>query len=1337
VKRVLVSLLGLLFLAIAAVIVAPSFIDWNAYRGELVAEIEQATGREVRIAGDISLRIVPSTTFSVEGVAISNIEGGSEPEMLTLGGLLVEVAPLALLERRLEIRRIEVRKAEILLERLPDGRVNWAFSGASKGNGSAAEPGRGQGLLSQVTLQKVLIAESALVYRDGAAGVEERLEKIAVELSAESLTGPFRINGSLDARGLPLAVDLRAGRIDGTETPLALELALPREGAELKFLGKVIELTGKPSLEGNLQMTAGRLDRLIAGVSGQSGNAPLLGQPFTLAGTLSANDSAVSLSDAELALGEIKGAGQLSTNLGTSPLDIDLNLQVARVDLDGLLALSDTATATPGDSLDPGEADFSLPSEMNLSFDLSSEVLIYRGQVVRQLRLGGTLADGLMTLERFQAQVPGGSDFSANGTLRAVEGKPQFSVDLEFASDNLRSVLSWMGVSIGEVPADRLRRSLLTLRLQGVPDSFSATDIDLQVDVSRVTGGIAVVTGPRLGLGAGLTLDKLDLDAYFPADGSAHDSSGSSSSEERPSPFALLEAVDANFDLRAQQITYRGKTAEQLHLDGTLAAGKVTLRRAFVGKIANARLEASGTFSDLSTNPNGRLDLELTAQEPAALASLFAVQHPLLDRLADSHLVGSVASKEGRFDLEGTLETLGGRFSLRGVVSPLKQPATFDLTLTGKHPAGERLLARLQPGGPALGALGALGFEASAKGDGSRFDLDSRVSLGEAEALLKGPLTLPVSGSPEVDLQITLNAPKPLSLLAALGVSAPNGSNPGALTIAGRLKGSGDHLENMLEGTLGQGRYSLRGVLQPGNDPIAFEQSVELHHPDAGALVQSFGSGADSSAGIAQPLDLASTLRGTSREGRADKLSVKLGANEVKGSLVYMMDDRPALEAELYAGELDLAVLSALSGSGSDADRATTGKVDNSKKGGQERWSDEAIDLTALQAYDGRLTLTADHLVLAPYRLSDARVSAALKAGRLTLERLTGRSFGGRVSLTGVIDANGTPAISGDYDLTDIDSEAALRVLADFDRISGPVSLTGTMGTKGVSQRAMISNLAGRGRIDGRVTLKAKTQEQAANLLVGILGQQVGQVRGLADATNSVFSAFAGREARLSGTHVTEQGVVTSDDLLLESDRATARARMTADLPRWLLDLESKLFRQQDGDVPFLTVTAKGPLDSPSLKVGGQALSGAQAPQQQIQQGIEGQLQKLVPGLIPGTQVAPTSAPTAAPSPAPAQAPIIQQAPLQQTAPTAAPTVRKIEPVTGAASKTVVPTQQPQQESTPLATPTPKPAPTTTEQVAPAPAPAPAPSRPPVPGEEHQPETNDLVKGILKSLKKK
>ena len=41
-------------LAVAAVLVLPSFIDWNNYRDDIAAQIESATGRRVLIDGDVS-----------------------------------------------------------------------------------------------------------------------------------------------------------------------------------------------------------------------------------------------------------------------------------------------------------------------------------------------------------------------------------------------------------------------------------------------------------------------------------------------------------------------------------------------------------------------------------------------------------------------------------------------------------------------------------------------------------------------------------------------------------------------------------------------------------------------------------------------------------------------------------------------------------------------------------------------------------------------------------------------------------------------------------------------------------------------------------------------------------------------------------------------------------------------------------------------------------------------------------------------------------------------------------------------------------------------------------
>ena len=48
-KRFFAFLLLLCVLAVAALVVAPSFIDWNAYRGELAALLSRTVGRQVSI----------------------------------------------------------------------------------------------------------------------------------------------------------------------------------------------------------------------------------------------------------------------------------------------------------------------------------------------------------------------------------------------------------------------------------------------------------------------------------------------------------------------------------------------------------------------------------------------------------------------------------------------------------------------------------------------------------------------------------------------------------------------------------------------------------------------------------------------------------------------------------------------------------------------------------------------------------------------------------------------------------------------------------------------------------------------------------------------------------------------------------------------------------------------------------------------------------------------------------------------------------------------------------------------------------------------------------------
>ena len=109
------------------------------------------------------------------------------------------------------------------------------------------------------------------------------------------------------------------------------------------------------------------------------------------------------------------------------------------------------------------------------------------------------------------------------------------------------------------------------------------------------------------------------------------------------------------------------------------------------------------------------------------------------------------------------------------------------------------------------------------------------------------------------------------------------------------------------------------------------------------------------------------------------------------------------------------------------------------------------------------------------------------------------------------------------------------------DRFSGPVSLESRLATRGASEAALVAALSGEGRVTGTVTVAAKMEEQAGALLLGVLGQKVREVRGLADSTTMLFAAFTGAPAQLDGSFRMEEGVARSEDLTLRGRDAVAR----------------------------------------------------------------------------------------------------------------------------------------------------------------------------------------------------
>ena len=96
-KRIALFFAAVFVLAVAAIIVGPSFVDWNVYRDDIARAIGDATGRKVAIGGDLDLAILPNPHLRAHDLRVANIEGAVEPDMLRVSELRLQLAVAPLL----------------------------------------------------------------------------------------------------------------------------------------------------------------------------------------------------------------------------------------------------------------------------------------------------------------------------------------------------------------------------------------------------------------------------------------------------------------------------------------------------------------------------------------------------------------------------------------------------------------------------------------------------------------------------------------------------------------------------------------------------------------------------------------------------------------------------------------------------------------------------------------------------------------------------------------------------------------------------------------------------------------------------------------------------------------------------------------------------------------------------------------------------------------------------------------------------------------------------------------------------------------------------------------
>ena len=104
---------------------AASFINPVQLTKLFSSTVKESTGRELNIKGPVKLSLFPSICVRAEQVTLSNASWASNPDLLTLKQIELNIRLFPLLKGSVEISRIGMEGAEVYLQTNKDGVGNW------------------------------------------------------------------------------------------------------------------------------------------------------------------------------------------------------------------------------------------------------------------------------------------------------------------------------------------------------------------------------------------------------------------------------------------------------------------------------------------------------------------------------------------------------------------------------------------------------------------------------------------------------------------------------------------------------------------------------------------------------------------------------------------------------------------------------------------------------------------------------------------------------------------------------------------------------------------------------------------------------------------------------------------------------------------------------------------------------------------------------------------------------------------------------------------------------------------------------------------------------------
>ncbi|WMT79245.1 AsmA family protein [Bradyrhizobium sp. Ash2021] len=202
-KRLGMPIAALLGLALVGLIGTSWFLNRDALREAVEAQIRAVTGLDLMITGAIDVSVFPGSYVSFHDVGLKG--GGTTAPALQVDVLTANLRLLPLLLRRFEIADVMMLRPHIRVVRDGNGESNWTPFVETIAR--TMKPGAE----NQVSFSEIRIQDGVLDYEDSTNHVSEQLGDIDLSLAWPSISRSFAATGQFDWRGERVDGSISAG----------------------------------------------------------------------------------------------------------------------------------------------------------------------------------------------------------------------------------------------------------------------------------------------------------------------------------------------------------------------------------------------------------------------------------------------------------------------------------------------------------------------------------------------------------------------------------------------------------------------------------------------------------------------------------------------------------------------------------------------------------------------------------------------------------------------------------------------------------------------------------------------------------------------------------------------------------------------------------------------------------------------------------------------------------------------------------------------------------------------------------------------------------------------